>query len=502
MNAQQMQQLAEFVPVAVAMFDRDMRYIFVNDRWRLDYDMGERPLIGESHYDVLGRIADDWREVHQHCIQGNIHRDKQISFIKADGRTEWIRREIRPWFTSDEEIGGLIIYTTRITEQIEIQDELQAQHRFLRRVIDLNTSFIFAKDEDGKFTLVNKALADHYDSEPDKMIGKIDEDFNKLQDETKHFREDDLEVIRTRRSKFIPIEPVTSAASGETRWYQTIKVPLVSEDGQSVQLLGIATDVTERIRAEEKLQELVVHEQQARREAEEASQMKDMFMANMSHELRTPMNAIMGFLREMLYSEQLNPDNTHMAERSLANSKRLLGLINSVLDLSRLATGGIELVPVPVTVRELAHYVIDDVTLQAKEKGLQLHLDIDSAMPDALVHDEERLTQIMMNLLVNAMKYTDEGSVTLKLCAINELLIINVRDTGVGIPEEMQAAIFDEFVQVKPGKAGGAGLGLSIVKSLVALMQGEISLQSEEGQFTEIEVKLPLNLTIQEGETS
>src|SRR5690606_2203424 len=133
-----------------------------------------------------------------------------------------------------------------------------------------------------------------------------------------------------------PEEPV-SHVTGETRWYQTIKVPLISDDGRDVQLLGIATDITERRNAEERLRIAFAQEQALRHAVEAASQMKDRFFANMSHELRTPLNAIIGFLREMLYSGQLDADNTHMAERSLANGSRLSMLINSVLDLSRLA---------------------------------------------------------------------------------------------------------------------------------------------------------------------
>jgi PAS domain S-box-containing protein len=391
----------------------------------------------------------------------------------------------------------LLGVATDITDRKRVQDRLKAQRNYLRQVIDLDPSFIFAKDENGRFLLVNKALADHYGTAPEQMVGKYDADFNPNRAETEHFRQDDIEVVRSRQPKFIPEEPVSNAVTGETRWYQTIKVPLLAAEDQTVQLLGIAADITDRKRAQEQLQQLVVHEQTARREAETATHLKDLFLANMSHELRTPLNAIIGFLREMLYSRQLDEDNTHMAERCLANGQRLLMLINSVLDLSRLATGSLEIVPSRISLRDLATTIVEDLELQAKEKGLALKLELDPALPDIVVHDEERLIQITSNLLANAIKFTNEGTVQLALRRHDERLIIRVSDTGIGIPSSMQEIIFQDFVQLDSSskkRYGGAGLGLSIVSSLVDLMKGRVTVESEVGAYSVFTVDIPLEL--------
>ena len=609
--------------MAVAILDRDLRYTFANERWLQDFHIQDDDILGQYHYDVFPEIGDDWKAIHQRCLAGQVHTDEAVEFRRLDGSVDWLRREIRPWYTSDDTVGGLILYATIISDQKKARDELQAERWFLRQVIDLNTSFIFAKDIDGRFALVNKALADWYGSTPEDMVGKYDEDFNTIRDETEHFRSDDLEVIQKRKPKFIPEESVTSA-TGEPRWFQTVKVPLVSNDGKTVQLLGIATDITERKRAqdklqtqheflrqvidlntsfifakdeegrftlvnkaladtagvspdemigkydaafndnpeetekirrddlhvirsrqpmfipeeqvtntttgetrwfqttkiplisdvdesvqllgvatditerkhaEERLQQLVEQEQEARQVVEAASKMKDLFLANMSHELRTPLNAIIGFLREMIYSQQLNTDNQHMAERSLANSKRLNMLVNSVLDLSRLAVGSLELVILPVDIRELAHFTRDDLHIQAKEKGLDFKLEIAENLPQIIQHDEERLTQIMSNLLINAIKYTEAGHVKLSLQSRDAHLIIEVSDTGAGIPDDMQSYIFENFVQLKHTKQSqGVGLGLSIVKNLTELMNGHISLKSKANEYTIFTVELPLNL--------
>jgi PAS domain S-box-containing protein len=617
----QFEQLAEHIPMAVALFDRELCYLFASKRWLSDFHLPQQDIIGKNHYEIFPEIGEDWKDTHQRCLEGHVHKDEEVEFRRMDGSLDWLRREIRPWFMRDGSIGGLIMYVEIITERKKARDELQAQHRFLRQVIDLNTSFIFAKDMNGGYTLVNKALADAYGSVPEAMVGKFDEDYNTNRRETQHFRSDDLEVVRSRRSKFIPEEPVThvngetrwyqtikvpivsaegdmqllgiatditerkkaqdelqaqhrflrqvidlntslifakdedgnfllvnktlanafgvtpeemvgksdkdynpnpeqvhnihsddmevlrtrrakfipeepitGSVTGETRWYQTTKVPLISDDG--VQLLGVATDITERKRVEEQLQRLVVQEQEARQAAEAASKMKDLFLANMSHELRTPLNAIIGFLREMLYSEQLDSDNQHMAQRCLANSKRLHMLINSVLDLSRLAVGSLELVIDSIKPLELASYIKEDLYIQAKEKGLEFKLIVDDALPEIIRHDEERLTQIISNLLVNAIKFTRKGHIQLALKkGEGERLIIEVSDTGIGIPEDMHSYIFESFAQGQGEQPKqGVGLGLSIVKNLVELMGGGVFLRSALNSYTVFTVEVPLNL--------
>jgi PAS domain S-box-containing protein len=491
----QFEQLTQHLPMPTALFDREMRYLFASASWYREFDLDES-ILGQPHYDIFPEIEENWKQIHQECLLGRIHRDDEVPFQRLDGTIEWLWREIRPWYALDGEIGGIIMYVEVLTERKHTQEALKEQHRFLRQVIDLNTSFIFAKDTMGQFTLVNKALADHYGSTPDEMVGKIDEDFNPRASETAHFRRDDLEVIHTRTPKFIPEEPVSKVATGEMRWYQTVKVPLINENGQDVQLLGIATDVTERKRAEETLQQLVIQEQKSRKAAEEASRMKDLFMANMSHELRTPLNAIIGFLREMLYSKQLDDDNTHLAERSLANGKRLQMLITSVLDLSRIAVGSLELVVADVDLFTLAKDVIEDLIPQAQAKALELSLDIATDLPRVIQHDEERLIQIISNLVVNAIKYTHEGRVKLALRpSVNHQLLIEVSDTGIGIPDHMQSYIFEDFTQLdKRSQNQGAGIGLSIVRKLIELMEGTISIESVVGSYTIFTVEVPMNL--------
>jgi len=494
--AQPFDQLLTHLPMAVALTDPDLRVLYVNLRWLSDYQLTLPAVMGVSLTALFPQWRDDWARIREVCLAGGEHHDAEVLLRREDAVSDWVKREARPWMTSQGVIGGLMVFTEIVTERKRAQDEFRTQHHFLRQVIDLNTSFIFAKDISGRFTLINKALADAYGTTPDDAIGKYDADFNPIPHETDHFKGDDLEVLRTRTPKFIPEECVTHVNPSQMRWYQTIKVPIISDDGRDVQLLGVSTDITERKRAEEKLQQSVIQEQAARRAAEAALQMRDLLLGNMSHELRTPLNAIIGFLREMLYSQQLDDDNIHMAERALANSKRLSMLVNGVLDLSRLAVGSLELVVSEINLRGLVNDIIEDMGIQAKEKRLPLILSIDPALPPLILHDEERLTQIITNLLVNAIKFTSEGHIKLVLerGSLDDL-VIKVYDTGIGIPEGKQTVIFDSFIQLRAAPQGaGVGLGLSIVKNLAHLMGGTVALESRVGEYSIFSVKIPLNL--------
>lgn len=235
----------------------------------------------------------------------------------------------------------------------------------------------------------------------------------------------------------------------------------------------------------------------ARREAVEATRMKDLFLATMSHELRTPLNAMIGFLHLMIYSGQMDDDNVHMAERSLANTHRLLTLINNILDLSRIATGGLEIVPGPLSIRHLAAGLYNDLKPMANEKELRLDLEVDKDLPETINQDETRISQIVTNLVTNAIKFTDKGSIELIFKRRDDRFVIQVKDTGVGIPQIKQHLIFDDFFQVdstSTRKQQGAGLGLAIVRRLTLLMNGTINVASEVDHGSTFTVELPLDL--------
>jgi len=231
--------------------------------------------------------------------------------------------------------------------------------------------------------------------------------------------------------------------------------------------------------------------------AQESVRLKSEFMSTMSHELRTPLNAIIGFCGIMLegMGGEIDDDARHMLERVNGNSTRLLSLINEVLDLAKIEAGRLELVSEPMSVRALVERWRSQTAVLAEQKGLSFNVEIDPRLPEKLYGDPERLTQIAVNLLSNAFKFTEKGGVNLVLGRLDGAWLIQVSDTGIGIPPHAINYIFDEFRQVDGSSRrmyGGSGLGLSIVRHLSRMMNGSVSVTSDLGKGSVFTVKLPL----------
>jgi len=226
----------------------------------------------------------------------------------------------------------------------------------------------------------------------------------------------------------------------------------------------------------------------------EAARLKSQFIATMSHELRTPMNAIIGFSQLLLrHSSDLSASRVQMIERILSNGKALLALIDDILDLSKVEAGRLELRLEPVDLVQLACDTLGELQSLADEKRLTLELDARLHDP-TVVGDRVRLRQILVNLLSNALKFTERGSVRVELNEADSEIEIAVSDTGIGISPDQQEHIFDEFRQLDQTttrKYSGTGLGLAIARSLVELMRGQIEVESELGQGSTFRVTLP-----------
>ena len=369
--------------------------------------------------------------------------------------------------------------------------ELQGQRSFLRKVIDLNPSFIFARDRSGKFTLANKALADAYGTTVDSLIGRTDADFVADTGQAEKFRSVDLEVIESQTEKFIAEQSFTDR-SGGLRWMQVSKMPLLAPDGRTDQVLGVATDITAQKQA-------AVEMQKAKEAAESATAAKSAFLANMSHEIRTPMNGVLG-MTELVLGTDLQPAQREYLEMAKSSADSLLTVINDVLDFSKIEAGHLAFELREFRLRETMAVAINAVRMRAREKSLSLVSEIAGDVPDDLVADSHRLIQVVTNLLGNAVKFTHRGVVTLRVCLVDNAagdpqkrrIQFELQDTGIGISASEQSAIFEPFTQADDSttrKYGGTGLGLSISRRLVEGMGGTLSVRSEHGvgsifQFT------------------
>jgi len=274
------------------------------------------------------------------------------------------------------------------------------------------------------------------------------------------------------------------------RWVLSRGVIVRDATGRPGRFTGIRVDITELKRAEEELR-------QAKEAAESANRAKDEFLANVSHEIRTPMNAILG-LTELTLDTPLREDQRQCLRTVKSAANNLLGIINDLLDFSKIEAGKLELDLAELSLRPLVEDTLRALAVRAQAKNLELSCQFQDDVPEALLGDSGRLRQVLLNLVDNAIKFTERGKVAVEVAvetpveptaAAQEcddcVLKVTIRDTGIGIPREKQAKIFRAFEQEDSSttrKYGGTGLGLTIAAQLVALMGGRISVDSEPGQ--------------------
>lgn len=292
---------------------------------------------------------------------------------------------------------------------------------------------------------------------------------------------------------------------GARRWLETHAVPMRDSEGKIISLLGITRDITQRKEKEAELQkhkdnlEQLVEERT--RQLSEANRAKSIFLANMSHEIRTPMNAVIGF-NELLLRSEITELQKGYLEKSKNAANALLSLISDILDFSKIEAGKLIIANTLFRPLEIVRQVVDILQLEAQKRGLKLEYEVEDSQCELLMGDPERIRQVLINLIGNALKFTDSGSVHVAVfvSSLNThtcTLEFAVTDTGIGISPAQQEKLFELFSQVDNSttrKEGGTGLGLAISKQLVEAMGGTIEVESEEGEGSTFSFTLTLEL--------
>lgn len=347
------------------------------------------------------------------------------------------------------------------------------------KIVENMSDAVFVLDAQNRIVDINPAALNLLKADPTKVIGTLAQEmfapYGSLIGTLKDMTEGRAEVT-------VP---------GPTpHYYEVLVSPLRNGDGRLSGRTFVLHEITT-------LKEINLALSEARDQAQESSRLKSEFLSTMSHELRTPLNAIIGFLGIVQQQANLDEKNAHRIHRARSNSERLLQLINNILDIGRIESQRIEVINTPIVIRPFIHRICAQVEPLAEEKKLSFRTEISPQIPETLLSDEDLLTKIITNLLGNAFKFTDEGSVHLKIERDQGFWTILVQDTGIGVAPHMRELIFERFRQVDASAArryGGSGLGLSIVASLCQEMGGTISVDGELHKGSTFTVRLPLRV--------
>ena len=362
----------------------------------------------------------------------------------------------------------------------QAEKELQESEEKFRSLVDLIGDWVWETDENGRFTYADPKIKDFLGYEQKDLIGKH---FRRFMPVDEGRQVSSVFMLQTGKPMpFSRFENIQIHKNGHPVVVETSGTPAFDADGKLIGWRGIDTDITERKKAEDALK-------QARKAAENANAAKSEFLANMSHEIRTPMNGIIGML-QYLKDTDLDPDQKDGLDIIRKSSDSLLGLINDILDISKIEAGKLEMEHIPFNLRITVEDVVDTIAMRASEKRLETVSLIESDVPVFLKGDPGRLRQVLLNLMGNAVKFTEKGDITTRISVVQQqeeetILQFEVVDSGVGIPQDRVQAVFESFEQADGSttrKHGGTGLGLAISKQLVEMMNGEITAESKEGK--------------------
>jgi PAS domain S-box-containing protein len=403
-------------------------------------------------------------------------------------------------FAADPELLDLLLSVgTQLGRVVERQRSEEAR---LRGLIDNMPAQVYLRDLRGRFILVNQQYEEFWGLPHDYAHGRTLFDTSEKA-EVPQSPELNAQVDQTVLVSGVPYRRESRVLrNGQEHVFDDVRFPVRDSSGGIVAIAGIDIDITRQKRNEAELSELLRRVEMARDAATEAASAKSRFLANMSHELRTPLNAIIGFTRLVRRnSGELPQKQVDNLSKILVSAEHLLGLIDEVLDLSRIEAGEIRVEVSDVEVAHVLREVCDSLEPLVDGSRVVLSVDTDPAVPQIRT-DRDKLRQILLNLLSNAVKYTDEGSITVQATRLDSRLRIRVSDTGVGIPDDELFRIFDEFHQSENRSAraqSGTGLGLTISRRLARALEGDISVDSRVGVGSTFTLDLPLWIHGREG---
>ena len=405
-----------------------------------------------------------------------------LELCRKDGTTVWTETQLSFARGSDGRPNAVIAVARDISGWRAAREALRRSEERLRQIIDLVPHFIFAKDPEGRFFLVNRAVAEAYGTTVEELTGRTDADFARSAEEAQRFRADDLEVIASGRPKLIDDEPITDAR-GEVRHLQTVKIPFTTADAGTPAVLGVATDITERVRAEARLRE---SEEQLRQD--QKMRAIGQLAGGLAHDFNNLLTVILGNVEPMLSAIPAGERWRQEAEQIRHAAERAAALTGQLLAFSRKQVVSPTILDLNAVVRET-----EQMLMRLIGEHIQLSTDLAEVLPMVRL-DRSQIEQVLFNLTVNARDAMPDGGELHFATSLagggteTELLRLSVRDSGGGMDDETRARAFEPFFTTR---GQGTGLGLATVYAIVEQCGGTISLGSAPGKGTTVEILLP-----------
>lgn len=483
--SQQVCNLVHALPGAVAVFDRNMCYVAHNQTWTDSYGLADHlPVIGLCHYDLYPNTPTRWRQAYTRAIEDGISSGSDHdSFLDPNGYLFHLKWNVSPLRDERQRIIGVVIATRVINEEVATLE----RERFDRQRLQ----YALEGAQDGLWDW-NAATNDVFFSRRwFEMLGyshdELPQTFTTFVDlihpDERRQMQDDVAACIEGRSSTLRMQFRMRHKDASYRWILSRgRVVDWDAEGRPRRLVGMHTDITATKELEARLMA-------ASEAANQSSQAKSEFLANMSHEVRTPLNGILG-MAGLLGRTALNSEQREYLSKINTSSRALLEIVNDILDISRLEAGRVELEAENFNLAEVIESVSSLLYPLVVEKKLHLHSNHLNQRNVWLVGDAGRLRQILFNLVGNAIKFTDKGSVRIDFQVESSeggtsLVRCKVTDTGVGISPADQKVLFDRFSQVDgtlTRRHQGTGLGLAITKQLVEMMDGNIGVVSRQGE--------------------
>ncbi len=482
--------LVESVKEPQVILDSEKNIVYLNEAAEAWYDKNLDDVIGLPFFSI-----NYYAEGSVYCPMTAANKDLTAEIMYNEAKDSFFQDKavLMSVAEDDEEEFGYIITTFDMTELVRNEQRIEEQRQLLDTIFNESPDMMWLKDcATSKFLMVNPRFSAISGKHTAEYIGKTSVEMHGYAT-GRESEESDNEVAVKGRT--LLREQIVNFVDGHTETLEVLRTPMYNNNGDIVSILGIGRDVTQRVEAQKRLLEIQYDLEFALEEANAANAAKSDFLARMSHEIRTPMNAILGLtdiVRRSLEKPEADIDKILVQLKHIEkSSKHLLGLLNDILDLSKIEAGKIELEKAVVNIPGLVQAVEAIIRPRCEESGVNFEINVDERADANIISDSLRIRQVLINLLGNAVKFTPEqGSVHLNVNILDKeatrmLVQFEVIDSGIGIAEEAISKLFTPFEQAESDisrKYGGTGLGLSISNSIINLLGGAIDVQSVLGE--------------------